>query len=120
MTTYEDMLQAKNDGEAAYFFFKKVFENYLTDILKTLDMYERPVYCRNLKIWGVIRVTPDEVFSGFNYTPFRYTFFPLKKNGDVSQNSKVVSAGFGLPGFDSYETTVKKLRGNFSLDANNH
>lgn len=117
MTTYEDVIKIKRVMEEAKASYKRAYVEYLSDILKTLGMYEKPVYCKQLEVRGMIKIVP----TGFGEQPFNFAFFPFKKDGTLSRNQRCVNNCLSKFCFvdplkeSKYEQILEALKENFSV-----
>ena len=119
MTTYEDVIKIKKEMEKVEDSYKHTYMKYLSDILEAVGMHEKPVYCKQLEMRGIIKIVPNDFNS--QSRPYKFAFYPFKKDGILSRNQRWVSNCFSKFCFvdplkkSKYEQILEALKESFSV-----
>ena len=118
MTTYEDVIKVKKEMEEVKDSYKHTYMGYLSGILEAVGMHEKPVYCKQLEMCGMIKIVPNDFNS--QSRPYKFAFYPFKKDGTLSRNPRYVRDCFiefcfnHLSKKSEYEV-LKTFKENFSV-----
>lgn len=83
VTTYEELEECKERKNQAIEAHQKAMKNYLLTCIDKAGMYNK-VKIKNTDVVGVLKVVTT---ANLMY-PYEIKFYPLKKDGEVSQNSR--------------------------------
>lgn len=117
--TYKEVLKEKKKMKKAVSSYKHTYLEYLAYILQNVGMYEKTVCCKQLEMRGMIKIVPDNFYS--QSRPYKFEFYPFKKDGTLSRNSRYVGNCFSKFCFvdplekSKYEQILEALKENFSV-----
>lgn len=83
VTSYEDMKEVKEQYNEALSRYKQSYKNFLITCLCEVGFAKKKVREKRTGSVGFLEVREKSYF-----TPYEIKFYPLKKNGETSLNSK--------------------------------